>query len=304
MTGHGESWPELVLDDWEPTYKTLHRWTQMVGKIAIAGSPHLNHWWNVTLHVTPRGLTTGTLYHGGTSFTLELDLTAHALVLRASDGARRELPLSPMSVARFYERLMEVLESAGLEISIWPVPVEVLDPVPFPEDTDNASYDPSAVERLHRLLLDVDRVFRRFRGRFLGKSSPPQFFWGAFDHAVTRFSGRKNPRPPEDPVMSEGYSHEVISHGWWAGGDWPLGGRIPEAVFYAYAVPEPDGFRDAELPGGGRYDSTLGEYVLEYEVVRTAPDPEALLLDFMQRTYEVGAGAAGWDRKALELALA
>ncbi|MDX1644694.1 MAG: DUF5996 family protein [Thermoanaerobaculia bacterium] len=301
MNERTANWPELALEDWEPTYKTLHRWSQMLGKIRLGHTPRLNHWWNVTLYVTPRGLTTSTMDHGARRFSLELDFVSHRLRARVSDGTTGELPLEPMSVAQFYERLMETLEALDLPVSIWPVPVEVVDPVPFPEDTENASYDPDAVERLHRVLLQVDRVFQEFRGRFLGKASPSHFFWGAFDHAVTRFSGRENPEPPDDPVMSEGYSHELISHGWWPGGDWPLGGRVEQPMFYAYAVPEPDGFRQAELPGGGRYDSTLGEYLLEYEAVRTAADPDALLLDFMERTYRAGADAAGWDRKALEI---
>lgn len=272
----------------------------MLGKIRLGQTARVNHWWNVTLHVTPRGLTTSTMNHGDRRFSLELDFIAHRLVVRVSDGAHHEIPLRPMSVARFYERLMADLEALDLPVSIWPVPVEVADPVPFPEDRQHASYDPDAVTRLHGVLLQVDRVFTEFRGRFIGKASPSHFFWGAFDHAVTRFSGRRNPEPPDDPVMAEGYSHELISHGWWPGGDWPLGGRVEEPVFYAYAVPEPDGFRDATLPRGGHYDSTLGEYILEYEAVRTAGDPDGVLLDFMERTYRVGAEAAGWDRKALE----
>lgn len=290
------TWPRLALDDWEPTYKTLHRWSQMLGKVAVARAPYANHWWHVSLHVTPRGLTTSTLDHGDRRFRMELDFVTHRLRAEASDGRGGELALEAMTVAEFHGRLMELLRSLDLPVSIWPVPVEVPDPVPFPEDTENASYDPAAVSRLHAALLAVDRAFRVFRGRFLGKSSPSHFFWGAFDLAVTRFSGRENPEPPEDPVMREGYSHEVISHGWWPGGDWPLGGRVESPVFYAYAVPEPEGFRDAALPGGGRYDETLGEYVLEYDAVREAADPEAALLDFMERTYRVGAEASGWER--------
>lgn len=301
MSERNDSWPALPLDDWEPTYKTLHRWSQILGKIRLAHTAHLNHWWNVTLYVSPLGLTTGTMDHGERRFSLELDLLSDRLRIVVSDGTGRELPLEPMSVARFYQRLLETLEELGLPVSIWPVPVEVVDPVPFPEDSENASYDPHAVRRLHGVLSRVDRVFREFRGRFVGKASPSHFFWGAFDQAVARFSGRENPQPPDDPIMAEGYSHEVISHGWWPGGDWPLGGRVDEPMFYAYAVPEPDGFRGAELAGGGRYDSTLGEYVLEYEAVRTAAEPEALLLDFMERTYRAGADAAGWDRRALEI---
>ena len=300
MTDRKTLWPALALEDWELTYKTLHRWTQIVGKIQLESTPYVNHWWNVTLHVTPRGLATKTMDHGPRRFSLELDFRAHRLRVEASDGTRLEMPLEAMTVAEFYARLMERLENTALGVEIWPVPVEIENPVPFPEDDENASYDPGAVERLHDVLLQVDRVFRIHRGRFLGKCSPAHFFWGAFDHAVTRFSGRENPEPPEDPVMAKGYSHELISHGWWPGGDWPLGGRVEAPVFYAYAVPEPEGFREAELPLGGRFDETLGEYLLDYDAVRAADDPEAVLLDFMERTYRVGADAAGWDREALE----
>lgn len=294
-----ETWPELSLDEWEPTYRTVHRVSQMLGKIAIAHAPRVNHWWGVTLHVTPRGLTTPTMNHGARLFAIELDFIAHELRVSASDGATGTLALESISVATYYERLMSLLESLALPVAIWTTPVEVVDPVPFEKDSAG-SYDEEAIARLHQALLQVDRVFRIFRGRFVGKSSPSHFFWGAFDHALTRFSGRENPNPPEDPVMREGYSHEVISHGWWPGGDWPMGGRIETPIFYAYAVPEPPGFRDARLPAGGRFDETLGEYVLEYDAVRSADDPDAVLLDFMQRTYEAGADAGGWDRATLE----
>lgn len=294
-----ETWPALPLDEWEPTYRTVHRVSQMLGKIAIAHAPRVNHWWGVTLHVTPRGLTTPTMNHGARQFAIELDFIAHELRVSASDGATGTLALESISVAAYYERLLSMLESLALPVAIWTTPVEVVDPVPFEKDS-TGSYDPEAVTRLHQALLQVDRVFRIFRGRFLGKSSPSHFFWGAFDHALTRFNGRENPNPPEDPVMREGYSHEVISHGWWPGGDWPMGGRIETPIFYAYAVPEPPGFRDAQLPAGGRFDETLGEYVLEYDAVRSADDPDAVLLDFMQRTYEAGADAGGWNRRALE----
>ncbi len=298
MASDGDAiWPELALDDWEPTYKTLHRWAQMVGKIRLAQTAHLNHWWNVTLYVTPRGLTTSTMNHGARRFSIDLDFVSHQLRIAASDSVTHSLDLEPMSVADFYERLMGLLEVMDLAVSVWPVPVEVVDPVPFPEDTDNASYDPAAVERLHGVLLQVDRVFHAFRGRFLGKASPSHFFWGAFDHAVTRFSGRRNPEAPEDPVMGEGYSHELISHGWWPGGDWPLGGRVEAPIFYAYAVPEPDGFREADL-AEGHFDESLGEYVLDYDAVRGAADPDRVLLDFMEATYRAGAEAARWDRSS------
>lgn len=300
MSERDDFWPALPLDEWEPTYETLHRWSQVVGKIHLENTPYVNHWWNVTLHVTPRGLATSTMDDGRRRFSLELDLRSHRLRIESSEGDGGELALEPMSVAEFYGRVTERLESMDLPADIWPVPVEIADPVPFPEDEENASYDPEVVERLHGVLLQVDRVFRIHRGRFLGKASPSHFFWGAFDHAVTRFSGREVPEPPDDPVMGKAYSHEVISHGWWPGGDWPLGGRVEAPVFYAYAVPEPDGFRNARLPAGGRYDETLGEYVLDYDAVRTADDPDTVLLEFMEDTYLAGAEAGGWDREALE----
>ncbi len=295
------AWPALPLDAWEETYQTLQRWTQVVGKIRLARTPYVNHWWNVTLYVTPRGLTTAAMAAGERSFSIDFDFVRHRLVIAADDGTTTRIPLAPMSVAAFYGKVMESLEAMGLATSIWPVPVEVTDTVPFPEDTVHAAYDPAMVERLHTILVQVDRVMRRFRGGFLGKSSPVHFFWGAFDLAVTRFSGRAVPEPPADPVMGPAYSHEVISHGWWPGGDWPMGGRVEAPVFYAYAVPEPAGFQQAALPSGGAYDATFGEYILPYDTVAEADDPEAVLLDFMERTYAVGADAAGWDRAALEV---
>ncbi|HMI90297.1 MAG TPA: DUF5996 family protein [Polyangiales bacterium] len=292
-------WPALDLAQWEPTYLTLHRWTQIVGKIRLSRAPWLNHWWHAPLYVCSRGLT-GSLPCDGRVLTLTLDFCAHQLVAHTSDKRSESFELRAMSVAEFYERIMATLAKLGVHTRIRPVPVEVMDTTPFPEDHAHASYDRGQVEALHRILLEVDRVFAIHRGWFTGKSSPVHFFWGAFDLAVTRFSGRLNPTPPADPVMAEAYSHEVISHGFWPGGDWPVGGRVDQAVFYAYAVPEPPGFRSAQLrPAEAGFSEQLGEYVLPYETVRRAPDPQAMLLDFMESSYLAAAERAGWDVAAL-----
>lgn len=293
------AWPPLPLAAWEPTYLTLHRWLQVVGKVRLAHAPWLNHWWHAPLYVTPRGLTTSTV-HGARDMMLTFDFREHRLLVEVSDRPAATIPLEPMAVADFHARVMALLAQLGVPTRIWPVPVEVVDRTPFPEDRHHAAYDREAVERLHRLLLSVCRVFATHRGRFLGKSSPVHFFWGAFDLAVTRFSGRRNPAPPPDPVMGEAYSHEVVSHGFWPGGDWPVGGRIGEPVFYAYAVPEPPGFREAAVaPPAARYAEALGEFLLPYEEVRRSARPEALLLEFMESTYLAAAERAGWDLDAL-----
>jgi hypothetical protein len=290
-----EDWPALVLADWQDTYLTLHRWTQIVGKIRLAHASWLNHWWHTALYVTSQGLTTSTMPCSGRHLTLTFDFCAHRLVAHTSDRRTESFALEPMSVAEFHRRTMALLAELGVQTHIWPVPVEVVDRTPFLEDEKHASYDRAQVERLHRILLSVDRVFADDRGRFLGKSSPVHFFWGAFDLAVTRFSGRKNPQPPGDAVMGEAYSHEVISHGFWPGGDWPLGERVDEAVFYAYAVPSPAGFGDARVqPDAARWSASLGEFLLPYDVVRRADDPAAVLRAFMQSTYDAAAERAGW----------
>ncbi len=294
------AWPPLPLEPWEPTYLTLHRWLQIVGKLRLRHQPWLNHWWHSPLYVCTEGLTTGTLPVDHRHLTVTFDLRRHRLCAETSAGEAASFALEPLPVAEFYARTERLLRDLGLELRIWPTPVEVVDRTPFPADRAHAAYDPEAVERLHRILLSVEHVFHQHRGRFLGKSSPVHLFWGAFDLAVTRFSGRPNPTPPEDPVMSEAYSHEVISHGFWPGGDWPIGGRVPEAVFYAYAIPEPPGFRDADPgPSAARYSDVLHEFVLPYEAVRTASDPAATLLDFMESTYRAGATRGGWDVEAL-----
>ncbi len=287
-------WPPLVLRDWEPTYLTLHRFTQVVGKVQLALAPPLNHWWHVTQRVTSHGLTTGTLC-SQQDLTITFDFVRHRLIAEARERPTESFALEPMTVATFYERVLTMLDRMGARPRIWPSPVEVKDTTPFPEDTHHASYDRAAVERFHRVLLSVHRIFEVHRGRFLGKCSPSHFFWGAFDLAVTRFSGRRNPSAPEDAVMGAAYSHEVISHGFWPGGDFPDKGRVEEAVFYAYAVPEPEALRTARIePAAARYEPTFGEFMLPYEAVRTADDPEAMLLSFLESTYQAAARAGGW----------
>jgi hypothetical protein len=294
------AWPELALSTWEPTYLTLHRWTQMAGKIRLALAPWMNHWWHAPLYVTSEGLTTTAMPYRDRHITLTFDFCAHRLRAHTSDNRHDGFPLEPMTVADFHQRLLAALARLDVEVTFWPVPVEVVDRTPFAEDRHHAAYDREQVERLHRILLSAQRVFAIHRGRFLGKSSPVHFFWGAFDLAVTRFSGRTNPGPPADRVMAEAYSHEVISHGFWPGGDWPIGGRVEEAVFYAYAVPEPAGFRDAAVaPPAATYAAAFGEYLLPYRVVRAAADPDATLLEFMESTYQAAATSAGWDVAAL-----
>jgi hypothetical protein len=287
-------WPGLALAQWEPTYLTLHRWTQVVGKVQLALAPPLNHWWHVSQRVTTHGLTTGSLC-GEDGLTIEFDFVRHRLMVEAGDHERQSFALEPMTVAAFYDRLLGVLDRVDIHPHIWPVPVEIKDATPFPNDKHHASYDPRAVERFHRALLSINRVFERHRGHFLGKSSPSHFFWGGFDLAVTRFSGRRNPKPPTDAIQGPAYSHEVISHGFWPGGDFLDRGRIEEPIFYDYAVPEPLAFKTARVePPAAHYDAKFGEFVLPYEAVRTADDPEGTLFSFMETTYLAGARAAAW----------
>ena len=295
------AWPELSLAEWEPTYLTLHRWTQIAGKIRLALAPWMNHWWQVPLYVTSEGLTTSAMPYLDRHVTITFDFCAHRLVAHTSDDRRDGFPLEPMAVADFYQKMVELLARLEIEVAIWPVPVEVVDTTPFPQDRGHASYEREQVERLHRILLSASRVFGHHRGRFLGKASPVHFFWGGFDLAVTRFSGRANPTPPEDAMMREAYSHEVISHGFWPGGAWPFGGlRMDDAVFYAYAVPEPAGFRDAQLaPPAAAWSGEFSEFILPYRTVRAAADPDAMLLDFMESSYLAAATRAGWDVESL-----
>jgi hypothetical protein len=293
-------WPELKLSDWESTYQTLHMWTQIVGKVKLELTPLVNHWWNVPLYVDARGLTTGGMLIHDRPIEIQFDFCAHKLIIDVADQKPLGFELEPMSVAEFYEKLMEQLDALG-GVEINTMPVEISNPIRFTEDNKHASYDPDAAHRAFLILQQTQKVFQEFRARFIGKSSPVHFFWGAFDLAVTRFSGRLNPAPPPDRVMGEAYSHEVISHGFWPGGDWPTGGRMDEAVFYAYAVPEPEGFRTASIsPKSAYYDEKFFEYVLPYEAIRTSQNPEAELMSFLETTYSAGADLAGWDRKALE----
>jgi hypothetical protein len=302
---HRSEWPALALKDWEPTYQTLHRWSQVIGKVQLALAPRLNHWWHITERVTPRGLSTSVLC-GDCHLMMTLDFVEHRFVAEtrnglvggrsAADAGAQSFALEPMAVADFYGRVLAALGPLGVDVRVWPVPVEVKDSTPFPQDRHHAAYDRAGVERFHGVLLAVDHVFNIHRGRFLGKSSPVQFFWGAFDLAVTRFSGRRNPSPPPDAVMREAYSHELISHGFWPGGDFMDRGRIEEPVFYAYAVPEPEGFRRTRIePASARYDERLGEFLLPYDAVRTAADPRAALLAFMETSYLSAARAARWN---------
>jgi len=295
-------WPALPLDGWQATYDTLHLWTQMVGKTRLALSPMENHWWQVALYVTPRGLTTSPIPHGRRTFEVSFDFVDHLLAARTSDGDTRTLPLEARPVADFYRDYRAMLGSLGLDVHIWPHPSEIDGAIPFPDDRVHAAYDPEAAQRCWRVMVQADRVMKRFRGRFLGKCSPVHFWWGAFDLACTRFSGRPAPRHPggvpnlPDYVAVEGYSHECISAGWWPGG-----GALAEPAFYAYAYPEPPGCPQAAVrPAAAYYHPELHEWILPYDAVRESPDPDATLLDFLQSTYEAAADLGGWDRAALE----
>lgn len=296
-------WPDLRLADWKDTYATLHMWTQIVGKIRLELTPKLNHWWNVPLYVSSRGLTTSMIPYGDRHFEMEFDFFEHQLVIRTTDPKIASVPLAPRSVADFYREVMEDLRLLEIDVHIWTMPVEIANPIPFDQDTVHAAYDPEYAQRLWRILLSVDDVFQIFRSRFVGKSSPVHFFWGSFDLAVTRFSGRRAP-PRNDPdpvlrkIMQEAYSHEVISAGWWPGGR-----DVAEAAFYCYAAPTPPGFEKQPIrPREAFYHTALGEYLLMYDDVRRAKSPTAALLDFLQSTYEAGAMTGKWERAALEAA--
>jgi len=292
-----ECWPSLPLDAWQDTYATLHMWTQIVGKVRLALTPLVNHWWNVPLYVDARGLTTSPIPYEDRTFEVRFDFQRHELVLHDSVGETRTMPLAPRSVADFYAKFMNMLDASGITVSIWTTPVEIPDPIPFERDNAHASYDREYVERFFRIVVSVDRVFKAFRARFIGKCSPVHFFWGSFDLAVTRFSGRKAPpREGADAVTREAYSHEVSSVGFWPGGS-----GIEGAAFYSYTAPQPEGFADARVrPSAAFYNRQLGEFVLMYDALRALSSPGAALLDFCASTYEAGAGLAGWDRAALE----
>lgn len=295
-----DGWPALRVADWEPTRDTLHMWTQVVGKVRLAHAPLVNHWWQVPLYVSARGLTTSAIPYRTRVFDIEFDLCGHRLVIRDSTGASREFPLAPMSVADFYGRIMTALDELGIATRIQARPNEVPTAIPFAADTVHASYDPVAANLFWQQLIQADRGLHTFRSRFCGKVSPVHFFWGSFDLACTRFSGRPAPRHPGgapncgDWVMVEGYSHELSSCGFWPGGG-------DEGAFYAYAYPEPDGFADRPvLPDQAFYSPDFRQFLLPYEAVRTAADPDATLQRFLQSTYEAAADLAGWNRGALE----
>lgn len=296
------AWPALPLAPWRDTYDTLQRWTQIVGKTRLALAPWQNHWWHIPLYVTARGLGTSPIPYGDRTFEVDFDLVDHNLVVRTSDGATRALALVERSVADFYREYMRILRALDLDVRIWPVPVEVERVIPCDEDETHASYDADAVHRFWRALSQADRVLKAFRGQFVGKSSPVHFFWGSFDLACTRFSGRPAPEHPggalnlADWVTREAYSHECISAGWWPGS-----GALPEPAFYAYAYPEPEGLSAAPVgPAAAYYHSKLREFVLPYEAVRRAERPDDMVLEFLRSTYEAAADLAGWDRTALE----
>ncbi len=294
-------WPELPVADWQPTRDTFILWLQVIGKVRIARAPLLQHWWNAPFYLTARGFTTSLIPAGpGRSFSVHLDLVEHHLDVRTTTGHQRRLQLAPMSVRTFYAEFMGRLAELDLETPIWPMPVELPDAIAFPADDHHDSYDHEAVTSFWRTLVEAERVFNEFRGRFMGKSSPTHLFWGALDLATTRFSGRLAPPHPGGVpncgphVMREAYSHEVSSAGYWPGGD-------GEGMFYAYAYPEPPGYRTAAVrPKAARWDDGLGEFVLPYTEVRTASDPDAVLLEFLQSTYEAAAHTAGWDRALLD----
>jgi hypothetical protein len=292
-----ECWPPLPLAEWRDTCRTLHMWTQVVGKVRLALTPLVNHWWNVPLYVHPRGLTTSSIPYRERAFEVRFDFVRHALLLELASGPVDSLPLEPRSVADFHRAFMAMLQRAGIDVSIWTMPVEIPDPIRFEDDTVHASYDRDAVARFGRILVTVDRVFNAFRAGFIGKCSPVHFFWGSFDLAVTRFSGRRAPeRAGADAVTREAYSHEVSSVGFWPGS-----GEVADAAFYAYAVPEPAGLRERRVrPDAAVYHRQLGEFLLMYDDVRNTGSPSAALRAFCDSTYAAGADLGRWDRGALE----
>jgi len=297
-------WPNVPLSEWSDTCETLHRWTQIVGKVRMALTPLVNHWWNVTLYVTSRGLTTSPIAHGTRTFEIAFDFVDHRLSIETSDGDIERLDLAAMSVADFYAEVMARLRRLGIEVHIWTMPSEIANAVPFDQDRAHAHYDADMAQRFWHALVQSHRVLQTFRSRFIGKVSPVHFFWGSFDLAVTRFSGRPAPAPSgvtpnvASWVMAEAYSHEVSSCGFWPGN-----GGYGRAAFYVYAYPEPPGYGDTPLrTTEGFYDKALGQFILPYDAVRQSPDPDALLLGFLQETYEAAATLGHWDRQALERA--
>ena len=303
-SGPAEVWPLLPLEQWEETCNTLQLWTQIVGKTRLALAPMQNHWWQVVLYVTARGLGTSPIPHAERTFEVDFDFVDHRLLVRISDGKRGTLPLVPQTVADFYGRYLDLLRSLGIGLKIRPIPNEVPNPLPFDKDDVHRSYDPDAARRFWRALVQADRVLKEFRGRFLGKCSPVHFWWGSFDLACTRFSGRAAPLHPgglpnlPDWVTREAYSHECISAGFWPGNG---GGPVREPAFYAYAYPEPPGCPQAAIrPAEASYHPVMREWILPYAAVLRASSPDALLLDFLVSTYETAARLGGWDQAALE----
>jgi hypothetical protein len=296
-TPNPPAWPELPLDAWQDTCATLHMWTQVVGKVRLALSPRVNHWWEVPLYVNARGLTTSAIPYGNEIFEIQFDFIDHKLTIQTSWNSSKNLALRPQTVAAFYAEFMAALKSLGIEVKIWAMPVEVPNPVPFETDTQHASYDPEYAHRFWQILILCDTIFKEFRAGFIGKDSPVHFFWGSFDLAVTRFSGRRAPpRPEADSITREAYSHEVISAGFWPGG-----GEIKGPAFYAYAAPEPPGFPQQPVkPPAAFYHPQLHEFLLMYDDARQSASPRQSLLDFLQSSYEAGANLAHWDRKELE----
>src|ERR1041384_5382185 len=297
-----EAWPELNYPDWKDTCATLHMWTQIVGKIRLRLTPWMNHSWHVTLYLTSRGLTTSPIPHGNDTFEIRFDFIDHELRILKSDGGSRVLKLQPQSVAKFYKEVMRALDELKLPVKIDMLPNEIADPIPFDNDEKHRSYDPEYANRFWRVLAQADRVFKEFRSRFCGKCSPVHFFWGSFDLAVTRFSGRQAPPHPggiphlPDAITREAYSQEVSSLGFWPGND-----AMPRAIFYSYAYPEPQGFAQAGVkPDAASYTSQLKEFILPYDVVRAAASPAEMLLDFAQSVYDAASKLGNWERTALE----
>ena len=298
MRSTASEWPALPLTAaWAETRDTLHMWTQVVGKVRLALTPPVNHWWHVTLFTTARGLTTSPMPYDHGTLEIAFDFVDHRLRLETSAGRTRTIPLEPKSVADFYREVVEALRELDVTVHIWPMPVEVPTPIRFDQDVQHHSYDRASVERWWQAVLRIDTVFKAFRGRFLGKSSPVHFFWGSFDLAVTRFNGRRAPaRPDADAMTREAYSHEVLSAGFWPGS-----GAVSEPAFYAYAVPEPQGFKTAHVgPPAAFYSPDFNEFILKYEDVRTAASPDDALMEFLERTYDAGATLGHWDRRELE----
>jgi hypothetical protein len=293
----GELWPALPWEEWKDTATTLHMWMQIVGKTRLSLTPRENHWWNVPLYVTPRGLSTWSIPYHNDLFDIEFDFVDHQLHVRMTSGESESIALRPQSVAAFYDEYVWLLRSFGIDAKINPKPVEIADPIPFAEDHQHASYDKESVHRFWRILQRSDTLFKRFRAAFMGKSSPVHFFWGSFDLAVTRFSGRPAPpRPGADAITREAYSHEVISAGFWPGN-----GGFGAPAFYCYAAPQPAGLEKEQiLPAQAYYDNELKEFILKYDDVRRANSPDGAVLEFLQSSYEAGARLADWDRAALE----